>query len=89
VIAMREQIEELRAAEQGSVHAATATCVEEVMQLRATAQALREELEQREIRHREELQALDRASRDEMTQLQRTIGELRDRLEACSAAARA
>lgn len=79
---MREQLETLRFAEQQKAQQAAVGAHEELVQLRATIQALRDEMDRQKAKHEDAVQALHNAARSEMRQLQLTIVELRERLEA-------
>jgi len=54
---------------------------DEIIQLKTTAIALREELERSRIAYEENAQKIKRAARDEVKQLQETITALREGLE--------
>jgi len=78
---MREQLEMLRFAEQQKAQQTVAAANEEVTQLKAAVQALRDEMDRVRSKHDESVQAIQTASRNEIRQLQRTIMELRECLE--------
>ena len=55
---------------------------DEIVQLKATAAALRDELESIKFTYEERLQESDRAARDEAGHLQQTIVSMRSELES-------
>lgn len=85
IIALREELEQMRIDKEFGVQQAVAANSDEVAQLRATIASLREGLEARDAEHLQKVQDIERAARDEARQLQETIRLLRDQLEGSRA----
>ncbi|MFC1561231.1 hypothetical protein ACFL4V_02015, partial [Candidatus Latescibacterota bacterium] len=58
-----------------------ASANDEIIQLKATINALRDELELNKIKHEEKIQKLEQTARDEIKQLKQMIDILRTQLE--------
>jgi len=74
-------MENIRYAKEEAVQNALSESTDEIGQLKATVQALRDELEGRMISHEKKMQDLERDRRDETRQLKETIRVLRGKLD--------
>ena len=74
-------MEKISFEKQQAVQAAVAASSDEILQLRQTIGALRDEMESDRIRHGEEMQSARVACREETQQLEQTIIALRDKME--------
>jgi len=81
ISSMRDQMEEMRAAEQQKIQQAVVSVNEETIQLRHTVARMREELENARASEQQKTQQAVAASRDEVIQLRATVQALRDEME--------
>ena len=81
IVALREEMESVRASSDHERQKATADMDAEIRQLRETVAALRDQLELTREAARQQVHDAERDAREEVEEYKQTIQELRDRLD--------
>jgi chromosome segregation ATPase len=82
ILAMREEMESLRADRQQAGQEASEALNDEIRHLRSTVGTMREQLENLQIEKQQQIQAVTAQSADEIRHLRETVQVLRNQLEA-------